>query len=146
MRVCTFSGERSPTCAVRLTFWKEIPNFVGGTTDIVYGGIGTGMAFAKDAMASLSTLPIQNQYSSVVSETVNAWLKGWEQGTASLFNNPDALFSMIDNGALFGEPLKKNSTDMTAIVKKTLYASIISGVWTSGTDGETSIRYASCDV
>lgn len=95
------------------------------------------MAFAKDAMDSLSTLPVQNAIPSYIANTTDMWLNGLQEAASSLFNDPEALYGLIDQGQLFGnDQAPESATEVLDTIKVTLFASTLRAVWMSGTTGE----------
>ncbi|KAK3713007.1 hypothetical protein LTR37_008692 [Vermiconidia calcicola] len=115
-----------------LQWARQNPNVVAAGFDISYGSIGTAMAFAKDAMESLSPLPVQNSIDSYIATTAERWLDALSGAAELLFNDPAGIRDAIDKGALFAVDLDQNPSDVIDTMKKTLFASALHAVWTSG--------------
>lgn len=126
------------------------PQITGGIMDIACNGLGVSMAFVKDAMDSLSPLPVQNAISSYAGNTTEQWKKALQDATTSLYNDPESLYKLINRGATFGnvdtgsgddeESVEASPIDIEASMKLALFASAIVPVWMSGTDGKSPMR------
>lgn len=111
------------------------PNEAAIGFDVSYGALGTSMAFAKDAVESKSTLPVQNSISSYLGNATDIWLHALEDSASSVFNEPESLFQLVDRGMLFGNgQADESATDVLDAMKTALYASLVRALWTSGSD------------
>ena len=90
------------------------------------------MAFAKDAMESLSPLPVQNSIDAYIAATAERWLDALSMTAEHLFNDPAGIRASIDQGALFSVDLDQDPADVIDTMKMTMFASALHAVWTSG--------------
>ena len=66
------------------------------------------------------------------------WLEGLQGAARDLFNEPEALFSLIDQGKLFGNDQNdEDAYDVLEAMKAILYASAIRPVWMSGSESKS---------
>ncbi|KAK3716338.1 hypothetical protein LTR37_006488 [Vermiconidia calcicola] len=110
------------------------PNWAATGIDVSYGAIGTGFAFAKDAMDALSPLPVQNQVSSYMGDIITGWETGLSGMTNLLFSDPTALGTLISDGKLFGLDVQRDPVDVQAVMEQNLFAALLPTVWTTGDD------------
>ena len=90
------------------------------------------MAFVKDNLPQLSTLPVQNAISTQVTTLVNGTLNVLQDAALSLFNSPDQLLSQIDKGILFVPTITQSEIQLTDGFSKVLFAATIATAWSMG--------------
>lgn len=70
-----------------------------------------------------------------MSQTTNSWLTGLQDVASKVFNDPDALYTLLDRGLMFGNNVVDDGpTDVLAAMKNTMYASAIRTVCMSAED------------
>ena len=72
------------------------------------------------------------QISDYISSVAGQWLQAWQEATATLFNDPDALFEAIDMGKLFHADVDTPPDELFNSMGKTLLASALPIVWATG--------------
>lgn len=73
------------------------------------------------------------------------WLDGLQGAASDLFNDPEALFSLMDQGRLFGnDENDEDAFDMLEAMKSILYASAIRPVWMSGSESRCTCVTVCC--
>ncbi|KAK3708923.1 hypothetical protein LTR37_011253 [Vermiconidia calcicola] len=122
------------TALSRVAWVRANPNWAATGIDVSYGAIGTGFAFAKDAMEALSPLPIQNQVASYMGDIIDGSETGLSGMTDLLFNDPTALGDLISDGKLFALDVQRDPVDVQQGMEKNLFAALLPTVWTTGVD------------
>lgn len=130
----------------KLKFFQDNPNYLGIVGDTTASVIGTAFGFVKDAMDSESSLPIQNNISSHVVETVNSWIHGTAGMASGIFNDPDTLYSMISDGKTFIVDAEEGPVELTDLAEKAIFANTIPMAWTLGATGQMPFIATSQDV
>jgi len=83
-------------------------------------------------MDSLSTAPVESEFRGNFSDIVDRWHAGLSTAASTLFNDPDALLSVIDLGKTFAAEVVIDYVPAAEVMQKTMFATLLSGVWSTG--------------
>ncbi|KAK3724055.1 hypothetical protein LTR37_001177 [Vermiconidia calcicola] len=83
-------------------------------------------------MEQLSTLPVQNNVSQYISNTVTLFRDTTQDLATGFYSNPDQLYGLIKNGQIFGAGLSETTNTVSEAVQKVLFANALPLTWTLG--------------
>ena len=83
-------------------------------------------------MEQLSTLPVQNNVSQYISNTVTLFRDTTQDLATGFYSDPDQLYGLIKNGQIFGAGLSETTNTVSEAVQKVLFANALPLTWTLG--------------
>lgn len=97
--------------------------------------VGGSISYLKDALLSLSILPVQNNVSQYMSNILSGWDQAGQIFATHLFDDPDMLYDMIKDGQLIDARPTETVPDIAPIVERALFANTLRLTWSTGAEG-----------
>ncbi|KAK4555431.1 hypothetical protein LTR86_007728 [Recurvomyces mirabilis] len=108
------------------------------TTAAIFGAF----AYVKDEMSTTSSLPIQNNLTTYITYLASVAQNATQLYAEGLFNDPGNLFTVIQQGHVFGSPIREKPVTIAAELTQMLLANTLPFAWSSAHDSYTAVFIA----
>ncbi|KAM5385751.1 hypothetical protein ACJZ2D_000950 [Fusarium nematophilum] len=116
--------------------FRNNPNNLGTAKDDINALVAFGINYQKDGMSSgaNSIISIDNQISTMFTNMTDTWITATSKMAEGIFTDWTKLYQLIVNGKCWAPDVGDSPLEVTGLVKKIIYSSVIPSLWTVGPD------------
>lgn len=120
----------------RVPFFKQNPNLTGTIKDTTNGMTNQAITMTKDSMTAINVIKTQNDISSYLTSIVKTAIDNVARLNEQTFLNPDIIYNLMESGKVFDMESTPSALDITKMVEKSLWATMIPYAWMHSSVGD----------